>query len=134
MKTKNPVDEALEAQRLRGEGIAYGLKIVSPNEALLGSMGGAERLLFTVGGAVQVGFYTNEIVRLLEAVGEMEKLKKKPDTELVEALATATRRLQHARRAPTRLGITVPLAVHAVELNPVLAVIGDPSAIRAAKL
>ena len=124
---KNPVCEALEAEHLAGEGVSFGLKVESAHEALLGSMGGADRLLFSVGGAVQVSFFTAEVVRLLEAVSEMEKRKKRPDSKLVDALDTAQRLLQRARRTPDRLRITVPLAVHAVELDPVLPVVGDPS-------
>ena len=125
MKTKNPVDEALEAERIAGEGVTFGLKVESASEALLGSMGGADRLLFNGGGAVQVSFYTSEVVRILEAVAAMEQRKKSPDAALVTALDTAQRRLNRARRASSRLRITVPLAVHAVELNPVIAVVGS---------
>ena len=131
MKTKNPVDKALEAERIAGEGVSFGLKVESASEARLGSMGGADRLLFTGGGAVQVSFYTAEVVRILEAVAEMEQRKKSPDAALVAALDTAQRRLNHARRVPSRLRITVPLAVHAVDLAPVVAVVGDRAAVAA---
>ena len=134
MKTKNPVDEALEAERIAGEGVSFGLKVESAREALLGSMGGADRLLFTGGGAVQVSFYTAEVVRILEAVAEMEQRKKSPDAALMAALDTAQQRLNHARRVPSRLRITVPLAVHAVELTPVVPIVGDRDSKPRAKL
>lgn len=125
------VRAATSTERLVGEGVSFGLKVESASEARLGSMGGADRLLFTGGGSVQVSFYTVEVVRILEAVAEMEQRKKSPDAALVAALDTAQRRLNHARRVPSRLRITVPLAVHAVELTPVLAVVGDREALKA---
>jgi hypothetical protein len=114
----NSLEKALAAAGLAGEGVGFGLKVVSATEARLGGVGGAERLIFSGGGAVQVEFGSEEIRRILAAVAAMERQMKSPNAKLLAALDTADRQLGLARRKSQRLTVTVPLATHAVELTP----------------
>ena len=116
--------KAMAKAGLAGEGVSHGLKVESATEAWLGSVGGAERLVFTDGGAVQVGFHTSAITRLCEAVAAMELRKKKPDLELLGALEKVAERLHRPRRPELLVHLTVPLALMAVALEPVTPVLG----------
>lgn len=123
MKTGDLNAAALTKAGLAGEGVSHGLKVVGPSEAWLGSMGGASRLLFTQGGAVQVEFGRPEITRIFGALSEMEKLKAKPSAKLLDALETVAQQLMQARRPNESLRITVPIAGHAAALEPIIPVV-----------
>ena len=110
--------KALAKAGLAGEGVSHGLKLVGKTHAWVGRLGGADRLVFTDGGAVQVGLGAVDLARLVAALAELEKVAKTPDAAVVasaEALALA---LGQGKRAEWELTATVPISGVAVDLTP----------------
>jgi hypothetical protein len=99
---------------------------LSATEARIGSIGGAARLVFTKGGAVQVRFGAVDVSRLLEAIAHMEKKRKRPDKEFMAATALIMTKLCSPQRLETRFTLTVPIGANAVNLEPIVPEIEPP--------
>lgn len=91
-----------------GEGVTYGLDVVSAKKARLGNMGGATEIEGDE--MVQIEFWTEEVRRILQAVAGMERMKKAPSSKLLLALDAADHALGISGRPSQSLLITVPLS------------------------
>ena len=90
----------------------------------LASFGCVVGLVFVDGGAAEISMRRGEVSRILEALTDLEKSRRKPDQRLVAALEVVCRKL-YSRFERVRIVAEVPIATRRARITPIIEELSD---------